>query len=51
MMTEENKAPMTKETVQLEDGRYLIYYNFGHDQVECETKQVAPADGKGEGNV
>lgn len=42
-------ASMKKETVQLEDGRYLIYYSFGDNhQKDRESARKPGASGKDE---
>ncbi|HEX2953785.1 MAG TPA: hypothetical protein VHR47_07350 [Bacillota bacterium] len=37
-MKQESETSMRKETVQLEDGRYLIYYSFDSELPKDEKK-------------
>ena len=34
----ETKDEMTKEVIQLDDGRYLIYYDFPPESLEQDSK-------------
>lgn len=47
-MKDDYKAPMEKETVQLEDGRYLIYYSFHNESSDDAVIKDGQASGEDE---